>query len=164
MVSVHILFGKVQNPKNKIFDLISWEAWFYLYSDNMLKSHWQKDNKSSENAHILPTRHLKSFEKIQFQVLLYSMNCFNNWKRTVWGGQSEGWIFYFQQGIRPLAKIIQEYIPVLVILIGSSCHLRRTLHSRVRNDCKRSPSPRGKDRMGKCVWASMSSLVLLCLS
>lgn len=104
MVSVHILFGKVQNPKNKIFDLISWEAWFYLYSDNMLKSHWQKDNKSSENAHILPTRHLKSFEKIQFQVLLYSMNCFNNWKRTVWGGQSEGWIFYFLTGHTSIGK------------------------------------------------------------
>lgn len=34
--SICVFFCKVENPKNKIFDPISWDTWLYLYSDNMV--------------------------------------------------------------------------------------------------------------------------------
>lgn len=60
-------------------------------------------------------------------------------------------MFYSLTGHMSIGKILQEYIPTFVVLIGWTWCLREALYSRVRNDYMRSPTLGGNYHMRKCV-------------
>lgn len=97
----------------------------------------------------LPTRCqpsiLSLLRKIQFPVLLYSLNCFNNWKRTVWRGLSEGRSFSFLTGHMSIGKSPPKAYTCLGSFNWKYMALQEKTPVRGQKWCKRSPSLRGKD-------------------